>query len=58
VLELAEVPEADAELVHEGKPVGRVTSAARRADGSVVALAFVRVEVPDDAGLELLHVAT
>jgi folate-binding protein YgfZ len=58
VLELAEVPEADAELVHEGKPVGRVTSAARRADGSVVALAYVRVEVPEDAGLELLHVAT
>jgi folate-binding protein YgfZ len=58
VLELAEVPEADAELVHKGKPVGRVTSAARRADGSVVALAYVRVEVPEDAGLELLHVAT
>jgi tRNA-modifying protein YgfZ len=58
VLELDEVPEPDAELVHEGKPVGRVTSAARRADGSVVALAYVRVEVPEDAGLELAHVAT
>jgi tRNA-modifying protein YgfZ len=58
VLELDEVPEADAELVHEGKPVGRVTSSARRADGSVVALAYVRVEVPEDAGLELVHVAT
>jgi folate-binding protein YgfZ len=58
VLELDEVPEPDAELVHDGKPVGRVTSAARRADGSVVALAYVRVEVPEDAGLELAHVAT
>ena len=53
VLELDEVPEPDAELVHDGKSVGRVTSAARRADGSVVALAYVRVEVPEDAGLEL-----
>jgi folate-binding protein YgfZ len=58
VLELDEVPEPDAELVHDGKSVGRVTSAARRADGSVVALAYVRVEVPEDAGLELAHVAT
>jgi len=58
VLELDEVPEQDAELVHEGKPVGRVTSAARRADGSVVALAYVRVEVPEDAGLELAGVST
>jgi len=58
VLELGEVPEPDAELVHDGKPVGRVTSAARRPDGSVVALAYVRVEVPEDAGLELAHVAT
>jgi folate-binding Fe-S cluster repair protein YgfZ len=58
VLELDEVPEPDAELVHDGRSVGRVTSAARRADGSVVALAYVRVEVPEDAGLELAHVAT
>ena len=49
VLELADVPAYDAELVHDGKAVGRVTSAARRADGSVVALAYVRAEVPDDA---------
>jgi folate-binding protein YgfZ len=53
VLELADVPEYDAELTHEGKIVGRVTSAARRPDGSVVALAYVRVEVPDDASLAL-----
>jgi folate-binding protein YgfZ len=57
VLELAEVPEYDAELVHEGKVVGRVTSAARRADGSVAALAYVRREVPEDARLELAHAA-
>jgi folate-binding protein YgfZ len=55
VLELDGVPEDDAELVHDGKPVGRVTSAARRPDGSVVALAYVRVEVPEGARLELAH---
>ena len=57
VLELADVPPYDAELVHEGKVVGRVTSAARRPDGSVVALAYVRTEVPADARLELAHAA-
>jgi tRNA-modifying protein YgfZ len=55
VLELDELPDADAELVHEGKAVGRVTSAARRPDGSVVALAYVRTEVPADAQFELAH---
>jgi tRNA-modifying protein YgfZ len=55
VLELAEAPDAGAELVHEGKAVGRVTSAARRADGSIVALAYVRTEVPADAQFELAH---
>jgi tRNA-modifying protein YgfZ len=55
VLALDDVPAYDTELVHDGKPVGRVTSAARRADGSVVALAFVRTEVPEDARLELAH---
>jgi folate-binding protein YgfZ len=53
VLRLDEVPEYDAELVHDGKVVGRVTSAVRADDGSVVALAYVRVEVPDDAPLAL-----
>jgi folate-binding protein YgfZ len=53
VLELAEVPDYDAELIHDGKAVGRVTSAARREDGSVVALAYVRTEVPPDGRLEL-----
>jgi folate-binding protein YgfZ len=53
VLSLDDVPEYDAELVHDGKVVGRVTSAVRRGDGSVVALAYVRTEVPDDAPLAL-----
>jgi folate-binding protein YgfZ len=53
VVELEEVPEHDAPLLHEGREVGRVTSAARRGDGSVVALAYVRTEVPDDAPLAL-----
>ena len=55
VLELEDVPPYDTELVHDGKPVGRVTSAARRPDGSVVALGYVRAEVPEDARLELAH---
>ena len=47
-----ELPEYDAELTLEGKVVGRVTSAAL--DGThVVALAYVRVEVPGDAALRL-----
>ena len=58
VLELAMLledglPERDAPLLHDGKEVGRVTSAARREDGTVVALAYVRTEVPDDAPLAL-----
>jgi folate-binding protein YgfZ len=57
VLELPDVPAYDAELVHDGKVVGRVTSATRRPDGSVVALAYVRVEVPEEAHLELAHAA-
>jgi folate-binding protein YgfZ len=52
VLELdgAELPPYDAELIHEGKAVGRVTSAVADGDG-VLALAYVRREVPDDAVL-------
>jgi folate-binding protein YgfZ len=57
VLELDAVPAGETELIHEGKAVGRVTSAARRPDGSVVALAYVRVEVPEDARLELADAA-
>ncbi len=51
VLELEVVPERDAPLLHDGREVGRVTSATCREDGSVVALAYVRTEVPDDAPL-------
>jgi tRNA-modifying protein YgfZ len=53
VLELDELPEYDAPLLHDGREVGRVTSAARREDGTVAALAYVRTEVPDDAPLAL-----
>jgi folate-binding protein YgfZ len=48
----SELPEYDAELAYGGKPVGRVTSSARDGD-RIVALAYVRVEVPEDAELEL-----
>ena len=47
-----EVPMADAELVLDGKAVGRVTSAVPE-NGAVLALAYVRTEVPDDAVLEV-----
>jgi tRNA-modifying protein YgfZ len=46
-----ELPAYDQELVHEGKVVGRVTSSAFRPDGAIVALAYVRREVSDDAEL-------
>jgi tRNA-modifying protein YgfZ len=52
-VELDEIPGYDAPLLHDGREVGRVTSAVRREDGSVVALAYVRTEVPDDAPLAL-----
>jgi folate-binding protein YgfZ len=51
VLRLDRVPDYDAELVHGDKVVGRVTSAVPDDDGSVVALAYVRTEVPVDAEL-------
>ena len=47
-LEGDELPAYDAELSLDGKVVGRITSAVPEADG-VLALAFVRREVPDDA---------
>jgi folate-binding protein YgfZ len=52
VLELAELPAPETELVYEGKKVGRVTSAVRDGD-RVIALAYVRREVPEGAALEL-----
>jgi len=51
-LETAELPAPDSEISHEGKGVGRVTSAVV-ADGRVVALAYVRTDVPADAELEI-----
>ena len=47
-----ERPEAD-ELTYQGKPVGRVTSSAEDPEHGVVALAYVRREVPEDAELEI-----
>ena len=49
-LDTSDVPPYDAELTYEGKAVGRITSAAVDEDG-VVALAYVRREVPADAEL-------
>ena len=48
-----DLPAYDAELTLEGKVVGRVTSAAPDPAHGVVALAYVRREVPADAVLEL-----
>lgn len=47
-----ELPDADAEIRYEDKVVGRVTSAAR-SNGGIVALGYVRVEVPADAELQV-----
>ena len=52
VLALDEPPEPETEIVYEGKPVGRVTSAAAD-NGRALALAYVRREVPDDAALQV-----
>ena len=52
VLALDEPPDPDAEIVYEGKSVGRITSTAVD-DGRAVALAYVRREVPLDAALDL-----
>jgi folate-binding protein YgfZ len=51
-LEAEELPAYDAPVLFEGKEVGRLTSAARDGD-RIVALAYVRVEVPADADLEV-----
>jgi folate-binding protein YgfZ len=48
----AELPEYDTPVVHDGKQVGRVTSAARDGD-RIVALAYVRVEAPAEAELDV-----
>jgi folate-binding protein YgfZ len=51
-LDGGELPEYDTPVFYEGKNVGRATSAARCGD-RIVALAYVRVEVPPDAALEV-----
>jgi tRNA-modifying protein YgfZ len=51
-LEGEELPAYDAELDYEGKVVGRVTSAVRDGE-NVIGLAYVRVEVPQDAELRV-----
>jgi folate-binding protein YgfZ len=51
-LEAAEPPAHDTEVLLAGKKVGRVTSAVRD-NGRVVALAYVRSEVPADAVLDV-----
>jgi tRNA-modifying protein YgfZ len=51
LLALDEPPKPETEVEHEGKSVGRITSAARSPEHGAVALAYVRVEVPADAEL-------
>jgi folate-binding protein YgfZ len=52
-LESGELPPYDAELMLDGKVVGRLTSAAPDPEHGIVALAYVRREVPAAAVLEL-----
>jgi len=51
-IEGAELPDYDAELVYDDRAVGRVTSGVRNGD-HVLALGYVRTEVPRDAVLRL-----
>lgn len=52
-IEGADLPAYDTELTLDGKAVGRVTSAVPDPEHGVVALAYVRREVPADALLDL-----
>ena len=53
-LEGEELPPYDAELADaDGKTVGRVTSAVADGTGAVLALAYVRREVPSNAVLRV-----
>jgi folate-binding protein YgfZ len=54
VIDGAELPAADAVLTFDDRDVGRVTSAIAEGD-EVLALAYVRREVPEDAHLRLGH---
>ena len=53
VIDASEPPPYDAEIHHGDKVVGRVTSTARDAERGLVALAYVRVQVPADAELRV-----
>jgi len=48
-----ELPPYDAEVRMDDKVVGRVTSATRDRNGRIVALAYIRREVPEDAELRV-----
>lgn len=52
-IEGAELPAYDAELTLDDKVVGRITSASPDPERGVVALAYVRREVPTEAALDL-----
>jgi folate-binding protein YgfZ len=52
----ADPPEYDAEILWDGRAVGRVTSAIT-VDGAVSALGYVRTEVPDDAEASVVGAA-
>ena len=52
-IDAAEPPPYDAEVTHGEKVVGRVTSTAPDPEHGLVALAYVRVEVPADAALQV-----
>ena len=52
-MEGSDLPAYDADLALDGKVVGRVTSAAPDREHGVVALAYVRREVPAEATLDL-----
>lgn len=52
-LDDGELPPYDAELVVDGKPVGRITSVARDPERGLIALAYVRREIPAGSRLEL-----
>ena len=52
-IEGGELPAYDAELTLDGKVVGRVTSAAPDPEHGIVALGYVRREVPAEAVLGL-----
>lgn len=52
-VEGSELPPYDAELTLDGKVVGRLTSAAPDGEHGIVALGYVRREVPPEADLDL-----